>query len=101
MESLHRVLRSHETNTSNAALKEVQDLVFADPCMIAAVDKAFENAYWVRVLILQWLAVSDADGKERSLQDRLHVVLGNYATTWDCFLGISHSLGHTRLLLEN
>lgn len=101
MESLQRVLRSHESNTSNAALKEVQDLVSADPCMIAAVDKAFGNAYWIRVWILQELAVSDADGRERSLQDRLHVVLGDFTTTWDRFLGISHSLGHTRLPLEN
>ncbi|KAF2464848.1 uncharacterized protein BDR25DRAFT_318844 [Lindgomyces ingoldianus] len=49
MESLQRVLRSHDSNTSNDALKEIHDLVFADPCMIAAVDKAFGNAYWTRV----------------------------------------------------
>lgn len=101
MQSLQRVLISHESNTSSAALKEVQDLVSADPCMLAAMDKAFGNAYWMRIWILQELAVSDADGRERSLQDRLHVVLGDFTTTWDRFLAISHSLGHTRLPLEN
>ena len=101
MELLQRVLGSHDSNTSNAALKEVQDLVSADPCMIAAVGKAFGNAYWTRVWILQELAVSHADGRERSVQDRLHVILGDFTTTWDRFFRISHSLGHTRLPLEN
>lgn len=64
-------------------------------------DEAFGNAYWKRIWILQELAVSDADGRKCSLQNRLHVVLGDFRATWKRFLAISHTLGHTRLPLKN
>jgi len=103
MESLQRVIGSHDSDvfTGSAAHKELQKLVSADSCTITAMDQAFGNAYWTRVWILQELAVSQADGREGSLQDRLHVVLGDFTTTWDRFWRIGHVLAYMRLPLQN
>lgn len=97
MKALQSIVESCGPQISEESIKAVQNVYSANPEIIQSVDLAFGNAYWMRVWILQELAVSDADGKRNSLQPRILVVLGDFVITWCRFLTISHTLGHAGL----
>ncbi|KAF2241679.1 hypothetical protein BU26DRAFT_610558 [Trematosphaeria pertusa] len=56
-----------------------------DADLFTAVDEVVSNSYFARVWIVQEIAVSEKDGRESAIDDRIRVISGGAALPWRVF----------------